>query len=105
MRAGKLDREIAIERATETIDSYGVPVSTWGTLASMRAEIIDAADDEAMRASGASSEATVTFRTRYLPGVTLADRVAYDGHPFNIVQLKEIGRRRGLEIRATRIGP
>lgn len=104
MRAGKLDREIILERASQMIDALGVPASTWALLATMRAEIVEAAADEAMRDSGASSETSITFRTRYFGGLTLADRLTFDGHAFNIREVKELGRARGLEIRAERIG-
>ena len=105
MRAGKLDREITFERATETVDGYGATAPTWAPLATMRAQLIDATTDESIRAFGASTESTVVFRTRYLEGLTVADRVIYEGSAYEIVQLKEIGRRRGLDIRAKRFGP
>jgi SPP1 family predicted phage head-tail adaptor len=105
MRAGKLDRSIIIERVTPTPDSYGVPMATWATLATLRAELIEGTTDEFIRESGASTEATLTFRTRFLAGVTLADRITFEGAVYNIKQLKEVGRRRGLEIHAVKVGP
>lgn len=106
MRAGKLDRVITIERATAgASDSYGVPSSTWATLATLRAQIVQASTEEFVRAFGDSTETAVIFRTRYLDGVTLADRVAYEGAVHNLVEVKEIGRRRGLELRTRRVGP
>src|SRR5262245_26543489 len=101
IRAGKLDRVITIDRATTTIDASGAPQEAWSTVATMRAELVDASADEIMRQNGANSETTITLRTWFTPGVTLADRVTYDGRPFNIKSVKEIGRRRGLEIKAT----
>lgn len=105
MRAGKLDREVMIERSTTTLDSAGTPLMTWATLATLRAQLIDDVTDEKRRDLGASTERTVTFKTRHFPGVTVADRLTYDGEPFNLLHIKEIGRRRGLELRAERIGP
>jgi SPP1 family predicted phage head-tail adaptor len=105
MRAGKLDRTITIERYTETLDEYGNPGGqSWSTLATLRAQIIEASTEEFQRAYGASSETAIIFRVRFMDGVTLADRVSYDGKAHNLVEVKEIGRRRGLELRCKRVG-
>jgi len=104
MRAGKLDRTITIDRVTEEIDNYGNPTSTWTTIATLRAQLIQASTEEFMRDYGASSETAIVFRTRYLGGITLADRVTYDGNAHNLIEIKEIGRRRGLELRTRALG-
>jgi SPP1 family predicted phage head-tail adaptor len=105
MRAGKLDRTITIERAGETLDEYGVPSEGWAPVATVRAQLVQASTEEAIRAYGAATEVLTIFRTRFVEGVTPADRITYDGRPHNIVELKEIGRRRGLEIRTVARGP
>lgn len=105
MRSGRLDRLLSVERSTETIDAYGVPVSSWQTVSTLRSELMESATTEADRDRGASTEARLKFRTRFVPGITLADRVTYAGASFNIVALEEIGRHRGLEITVERIGP
>jgi head-tail adaptor len=64
--------------------------------------LIETAADET---DPATTKATVIFRTRFLEGVTLADRIAFNGGYFNIKHVGEIGRRRGLELRAERLGP
>lgn len=107
MRAGALDRVIVIERRDGvSYDELGNPVpgQTWRTLASMRAQIIQATTEEFMRGWGASSETAIIFRTRYLDDVRLSDRVTYDGKQHDIKEVKELGRRRGLEIRTARSG-
>lgn len=104
MRAGKLDRSILVERSTETVDAYGTVTHEWTTLYPLRAELIDQSAQEFMRNYGASSETTVIFRTRFVDGVTLADRVTFEGREYDIKQAKEIGRRRGLELRCVVIG-
>ncbi|MER9422596.1 phage head closure protein [Mesorhizobium sp. M0317] len=104
MRAGKLDREITIEGVTTAIDEYGNTVDAWMPRATMRAQLVTASTEEFQRAYGASGETAIVFRTRWLDSVTVADRVTYEGAHHNIVETKEIGRRRGLEIRTKRIG-
>lgn len=103
MRAGKLDREIVIQRVTYADNGYGGVTETWAPLATMRAQLVESSTDEFQRAYGASSETATVFRTRFLDGVTLADRVSYNGLAHGIVQIKELGRRRGLELRTKRM--
>lgn len=105
MRAGKLDRIITVERAATAVDDAGTPQETWATVATLRAELLDDVAEEKQREGGASTERMVTFQTRFCPGVTVADRITFEGQPFNLLQVKEIGRRRGLELQAVRVGP
>lgn len=105
MKAGALDRTITIERATEAKDDLGVVTSTWRCLATRHAQLVQSSTAEFMRAFGASTETAIVFRLRFLAGVTLADRVRFDGATFNLVEIKELGRREGLELRCTRTGP
>ncbi|MBV2144407.1 phage head closure protein [Falsochrobactrum sp. TDYN1] len=102
MRAGKLDRFITIERGEETADEYGGVSFAWSKFADLRAQIVQASTEEYIRAFGARDETVIIFRTRYLDGITNADRIAYAGGYYNIKELKEIGRREGFEIRCVR---
>lgn len=101
MRAGKLDRTIRIDRMSNTVSDFGTPVATWAEVATLRAEIVSASTDEFIR-NGAVAETVMVFRTRYLAGITLTDRIVYEGIPFNVKEVAEIGRRKGLELRCVR---
>jgi SPP1 family predicted phage head-tail adaptor len=102
MRAGKMDRTITIQAFTNTVDDFGTPIETWTDKATLRAQLIQASTEEFIRASGASDETVIIFRTRWLSGVTNADRIEHEGELFNLKEVKEIGRRKGLELRAVR---
>lgn len=104
MRAGKLDKVITIERVTTTVDEYGTPVEGWATVATVRAQIMQATTEEFMRSFGVSSETAVVFRVRHLDGITLADRVTYNGRHHDLKEIKELGRRQGLELRCVATG-
>ena len=104
MKAGELDRKITIERASTTIDEYGTAQETWSPVAIMRAELVQSAVTDTTHESGALTESTLTFRTRYLAGLTPADRISYEGATYRIKRFVEIGRRRGLEIAVERLG-
>lgn len=105
MRAGRLDKTITIERPSTGIDVYGTPTIGWETVATMRAQIVGIATEEFVRGQGNSTETVITFRMRWLDDVTPANRITYDGMAFDIKETKEIGRRRGLDIRCVRVGP
>lgn len=99
MRAGKLDKQILIKRETVTLDAFGVPTGSLSTLHTLRAQIITASTDEAIRAYGESTEVLTVFRTRFRDDILLSDLVEYDGREHNLIEIKELGRRKGLELR------
>lgn len=100
MRAGKLDRTISIERKAETVSPTGAVVSAWLNIATVRAEIVTQSASEFLTGFGEAENGTIVFRVRYLAGITTADRVSYAGQVYDLKEVTEIGRRRGLELRA-----
>lgn len=105
MRAGNLDKTITIERVTTTVDEFGTPIETWADLATVRAQIIQAMTEEFMKGWGASTEAATVFRIRHMDGITPADRVTHQGRAFDLKEIKELGRREGLDLRCVAHGP
>jgi SPP1 family predicted phage head-tail adaptor len=105
MQAGKLDRVIEIQRPTTTLDLYGTPTQGWAKVATMRAAMLQYSTDNREGQRGDTTDMTITFRTRWLDGVTLENRVTYDGQVFKITKIKEISRGVGLDIMCERIGP
>lgn len=99
MRSGNLDRTVTVQSFTSVDDGYGNVTETWTDLATVRAQLVQASTDEYIRDYGVSDETVIIFRIRWLDGVTLSNRVVYDGLVHDIKQVKEIGRRRGLELR------
>ncbi|MFG1348593.1 phage head closure protein [Xanthobacter autotrophicus] len=99
MRAGTLDRMITIQRATEARDDFGEVSTTWAEVATLRAALFQASTTEFLQGAGLQGDAVVIFRTRFLAGVTVRDRVLFEGVAHDIKEVKELGRRKGLEIR------
>lgn len=100
MRAGKLDRTIRIDRySAGTPDDFGTVTPGYAELATLRAQIVQASTEEFIQAYGASDETVIIFRTRWMDGVTLADRVYYEGGYFDVKEVREIGRRKGMDLR------
>ncbi len=101
MRAGDLDRRITIERYTEIHDGFNNPVKTWHQLALVWAAKADVSDSERLAAQEVGAEITTRFRIRWSPQVSdldPKDRIRFEGRICDIVGVKEIGRREGLEI-------
>ena len=102
MRAGKLDRVIVLQRATETVGTAGAVAKSWATLGELRAELVNLAADAAGAPFGTVETTGIMFRTRYRAGITTADRILFDGDLYKITSVAEIGRRVGLEIKVER---
>src|SRR3954447_24189963 len=102
MRAGNLDRVIEIQRRSTGLDLYGTVIDVWITFATMRAEVLQFATDDREGERGNTTDTMITFRTRWLDGVTLDNRVSYEGAAFTMRQVKEIGRRVSLQITGAR---
>ncbi|WP_027556236.1 phage head closure protein [Bradyrhizobium sp. Cp5.3] len=104
MRAGNLDRIIEIQRRTTGLDLYGTPAETWAPVATMRAQLLKNATDNHEGQRGETTDAVLTFRMWFLDGVTLENRVTYQGQQFEIIGVSEIGRRVGLDLTCQRVG-
>ena len=103
MRAGAMDRRITLERFTATRDEYNEPVQTWATLATRWASYEPLSDGERFRASETAANASARFVIRWSTDVAdlnPKDRLVFEGTTFDIVHVKEVGRRKGLEITA-----
>ena len=99
MQAGQLTTIITLHRETETISASGSVAKTWANLATIRAEIVQQTATEFLTGYGTAEDRSMIFRVRYRPGITTADRVSYAGKVYNLKDITEIGRRRGLELR------
>ena len=83
-RAGKLDRTISIESVSETIDAFGAPMDVWTVAGTYRAELVveshGSVTSQTVKEGGAidSIESIFTFRTRWINGLTVADRLQYN---------------------------
>lgn len=104
LSAGKLDRKIVLQRFTETRDDYNEPVLTWATLATRSASYEPLSDGERFRASETAANASARFVIRYSAAVAdldPKDRLTFEGATHEILHVKQIGRREGIEITTT----
>jgi SPP1 family predicted phage head-tail adaptor len=103
MRAGPMDRRVTLQRFTATRDEYNEPVQTWTQLATRWASYEPLSDGERFRASETAANASARFVIRWSTAVAdlnPKDRLVFDGTIFDIIHVKDMGRREGIEITA-----
>jgi SPP1 family predicted phage head-tail adaptor len=100
VRAGKLDRKITVQRASETRNAYNEIEPVWADLFTVWASKKTQSGREALQAEQVVASNTVVFAIRY-KAITTKDRVIFEGQTYDITSLNELGRREGLEIITT----
>lgn len=94
MRAGMLRHRVQIQQVTETQDSFGAVVQTWGTVATVWASIEAISGREFFDAAQTNAEITHRIRIRYRPGIAPAMRVVEGTRTFDIQAVLDPGGRR-----------
>lgn len=100
LEPGRMNRKVIIERVTETRDGIGGVTETWATQATVWAQQIPVGGSEALKAGRETASQTSKFLCWYVSGITEKDRLNFDSKYWNIINIKEIGYREGLEITA-----
>ena len=105
MRAGQLRHTIIIQRLTAT-NTGGVITHAWAEYDTVRAEVIQPparfAASEFWAAQQVQDEEAVTFKIRYLSGVTQKMRVLYNYKAYDIKGVVDVkGRGREMMLIAT----
>lgn len=100
---GKLDRRITVRRIAATVDAYNEPVGVPADHMTIWAAKKDISDRERLSAAEIGATITTRFTIRWsckAAEITPKDLVLCDGRTYDIHGIKEIGRRRYLEITA-----
>jgi len=100
MRAGKLDRLITIESRTDSTDSVGQEIPTWGTF---QADVPAGFDQQRGREFYTAQALTVVeaamFTIRYLPGLVAGHRILFDDKVWDISAVEQVyGRQREMHV-------
>ncbi|WP_225782665.1 head-tail adaptor protein [Xenophilus sp. Marseille-Q4582] len=107
IKAEQLDKQIRIERFTETRDpDYNTPIKTWETFAEVWAQVQDVLPSKAetLQEGVEVTERPSRVRMRWLPGIAPDMRVVIVGvgEPDRITEIvagpAELGRREGIEL-------
>ena len=100
--AGDLTERITFERANSIVGPGGKVTTVWTAIATVWAQELDPIAAETADANGVLETGRITYRARYLD-ITPADRVRHGDSIFNIVSVKKLGRRTGIEIQCEAI--
>ena len=102
MQAGRLDRLVTIQARTTAQDSAGMPIETWADEEQVWAQKVPQRGDERFTARQIVGKAVTTWRLRFLDWLTVHNHRLLDGtQVYDIHDVREIGRRAGLELDAT----
>lgn len=99
MRVGPLHRRITIQRST-IVREGSSRVTKWDDLFTTWAGVTQQSGREYFASAAVQSSRQMVFRIRYRVGVTVVDRVRYNGLIYNISDVREVGRREGIELHA-----
>ncbi len=98
-RAGEMDRMITFRQNTPTQNDLGEPIASWSTLAVVWARVRPVREEEKFTfeqsAAFEQMEFTVRFQERF-KDYKLA--IVHDSKTFDILAIKEVGRREALAI-------
>jgi SPP1 family predicted phage head-tail adaptor len=104
--AGRLNRRITFQRATEAPDTFGAPIKTWANIATsptIWSEVISLGGRESFASQELLAEADSRFRLRYRRDISIEMRIVYNGDDYDIKSIAELGFHEGLELLAKRV--
>ncbi len=77
----------------------------WADVASgVRVQVIQQSGREIFRSGALQTTVDTVFVMRYRPDITAVNRIVYDGKAYDLYAVRELGRKRGLEISAKAVG-
>lgn len=107
IRSGKFRHVIKYRAKTVTTDAYGGPVETWADFGNpVRAAASPLIGKDLMTSMAAQSQAEVRFNHRFVPGITSAMIIQWNGADYEIVgQPADVhGLGREHEVLARKLG-
>ena len=102
MNPGRMDRQIQLQRATTAQNGIGEAVKTWATYATVPAQIKVQPAGERVNGDKREGDNKAMFTIRYIAGVLTSDRLLYEAVNYDILNVREVGRRHLLEVEARR---
>jgi SPP1 family predicted phage head-tail adaptor len=100
MNAGQLNRRLQFQEAQQVKDETGELVNTWLPVAKVWASMVPMTGTVLFRAQQFEAKSTRAFEIRWRKWVTPREslRFLFEGQPFFMLDVTEIGRREGLSI-------
>ena len=97
MEAGKLRHVVTIQTASESADSFGEPLKTWGSNSTAWASIEPLSGRELLTAQQYFAEATHRVRLRHNSAVTPSARFAFGSRYLQINSVADVAEK-GAEL-------
>lgn len=106
LRAGDLDRRVNLLREVRTPHpDTGELIASFTPYANaVPARVVRSPGREFLAGAQVVSERRAVFVIRWRSDVVVTDRVEFEGVQWNVVDVRELGRRVGLEVQAEFIG-
>ncbi len=93
MNPGRLDQRVTLMREEHRLNSIGQDVFEWVTWKTVWAEVVPAAGRELIEVQRLQSEQVYTVTIRYLPELTTAMRIGWQGRILHITAVADAGPR------------
>ena len=84
VRVPNLREEIVVQSNTPTQDAVGEMVESWGTLDTIRAEVIPLDADERFQGDQYHGVQVLQFKVRYRSDITSAMRISYNSKIYDL---------------------
>ena len=99
MKAGELRHRVTLQEATETRDTTGAIVTVYVDRATVWGAVEPLTGREFFQAQAVNAETTTRIRIRYWQGIVPKMRATWDGHTYDIQEVREVeSRRRELHL-------
>lgn len=84
------NRRIEIQSKSITYDSYNQPIETWTKVSIIWASVVTTGGGEFYAAQKLNATTQAVFKIRYGNGVTVFDRILYNGRIFEILAVNDV---------------
>lgn len=98
VRAGELDRQVQIYRASLSETEVGAPTPTWSLHKTLWARRDDISGREFLQMNRESTAQLARFKAWYDSDITTKDILRDNSVDFDIINVRELGRQEGIEL-------
>jgi SPP1 family predicted phage head-tail adaptor len=85
MNPGNFRTLIMVQKKYLTYNTYNEPIEIWKDSIELWADVITTGGSEFYAAQKLNAATTAVFRTRYVPGIEVIDRIKYGNRIFEIL--------------------
>lgn len=98
MRAGRLDKRVTIQQASEAKNASHEIIKTWSTLATVWANVQPLKGSEVFEAQKVNASSTIKFTIRPRSDITSTMRISYSDKTYEIDYVPPYDARTPMEI-------